>query len=147
MNYKKGFTLIELLVVIAVIGLLTLLTVLALGQKREQMRDIERLSNVRDIQAHLELYFVTHNEYPVAPAPGKILGQAEAVCLGNAGFGPANCPDPIMKNVPSDPSDFQYVYTSLDGLSYSIVTQLEGEIEGLKGKIQVTPSLIQPVSG
>lgn len=144
MNYKKGFTLIELLVVIAVIGLLSLLTVLALGQKREQMRDIERLSNLRDVQAHLELYFVGHNEYPVAPAPGKVLGQTDAVCLNASGFAPANCASPIMTNVPKDPGDFQYIYTS-DGSLYTISAELEGNIEGYSGKIQVTPSLIQQV--
>lgn len=145
MKSKKGFTLIELLVVIAVIGLLCLLTVLALGQKRQQMRDIERLSNLRDIQAHLELYFVTHNEYPVVSQPGKVLGSSDAACLGSAGFAPANCADPIMTVVPSDPGNFQYTYASQDGSSYNIVAQIEGEIEGLQGKIQVTPSLIQRI--
>lgn len=145
MDYKKGFTLIELLVVIAVIGLLTLLTVLSLGQKREQMRDIERLSNLRDVQAHLELYFANHSEYPVAPAPGKVLGGPDASCLNNTGFTNSECADPIMKNVPKDPSDFQYVYTSTDGLTYNITAQVEGQIENLSGKIQVTPSLIQQV--
>lgn len=145
MNYKKGFTLIELLVVIAVIGLLTLLTVLALGQKREQMRDIERLSNLRDLQAHLELYFANHNQYPVVPAPGKILGGSDAACLSNSGFVGAECSDPIMKNVPKDPGEFQYIYTSIDGLIYTMSAQIEGEIENLHGKIQVTPSLIQQI--
>ncbi len=145
MNYKKGFTLIELLVVISVIGLLTLVTVVALGQKREQMRDIERLSNMRDLQAHLELYFVTHNQYPVVAPPGKILGSADAACLSNSGFVGGDCPDPIMKNIPQDPGDFQYVYTSTDGLSYSISAQLEGQIESLQGKIVAVPSVIRQV--
>jgi len=145
MKSNKGFTLIELLVVIAVIGLLSLLTVLALGQKREQMRDIERLSNLRDIQAHLELYFVGHNEYPVMAPPGKPLGAADTSCLSNAGFAGSNCTDPIMTNVPKDPSDFQYIYSSTDGTSYNIQAQLEGEIDGFKGKLQVTPSLIQQI--
>lgn len=144
MQNKKGFTLIELLVVIAVIGLLSLLTVLALGQKREQMRDIERLSNLRDIQAHLELFFVNHSEYPVVAAPGKPLGAGDTACLNNAGFAPANCTDPIMTNVPNDPGDYQYVYSS-DGSSYTIQSQLEGKIENFQGKLVVTPSLIQQV--
>lgn len=145
MNYKKGFTLIELLVVIAVIGLLSLLTVVALGQKREQMRDIERLSNLRDVQAHLELYFVGHNEYPIVGTPGKVLGSADAACLSATGFGPSNCANPIMTNVPKDPGDFQYLYASPDGSGYTISAELEGTIEGYSGKLQVTPSLIQQV--
>lgn len=146
MHYKKGFTLIELLVVIAVIGLLSLLTVISLGQKREQMRDIERLSNLRDIQAHLELYYVNHNEYPVVTAPGRPLGVADTACLSNSGFATVNCPDSIMQNIPKDPGDYQYLYSS-DGSSYTILAQIEGNIEGLTGKIQVTPSTIQPIGG
>ncbi len=145
MQSKKGFTLIELLVVIAVIGLLSLLTVLALGQKREQMRDIERLSNLRDIQAHLELYFVNHSAYPVVTAPGKELGGSDTSCLNNTGFAPTGCADPIMTNLPKDPGEFQYIYSSADGSNYTILAELEGEIEGFRGKLQVTPSFIQQV--
>lgn len=147
MNQKKGFTLIELLVVIAVIGLLSLLTVISLGQKREQMRDTQRLSNLRDIQAHLELYFVNHNEYPIIAAPGKPLGQMDTACLSNSGFAPENCPEAIMKNIPKDPSDYQYMYSSTDGSSYTIIAQIEGNVEGMSGKIQVTPSNISAIGG
>ncbi len=142
---NKGFTLIELLVVIAVIGLLSLLTVLALGQKREQMRDIERLSNLRDVQAHLELYFVNNNAYPVAPAPGKTLGAQDSSCLNNTGFAPTGCADAIMTNIPQDPGGFTYVYSSADGTTYTISAELEGEIEGFRGRLQATPSFIQQV--
>lgn len=147
MNHKKGFTLVELLVVFAVIGLLSLLTVISLGQKREQMRDTQRLSNLRDIQAHLELYFINHNEYPVVAPPGKSLGQVDTACLSNSGFAPENCSEAIMKSIPKDPSDYQYVYSSADGSSYTILAQIEGEVEGIKGKIQVTPSNISAIGG
>ena len=147
MHVKKGFTLIELLVVIAVIGLLSLLTVISLGQKREQMRDVQRLSNLRDVQAHLELYYVNHNEYPKVVLPGKSLGVADMACLSNSGFASENCTESIMKNIPKDPGDYQYIYSSVDGFSYSILAQIEGEVEGLKGKVQVTPSNIVPIGG
>ncbi len=54
---KKGFTLIELLVVIAIIGLLATLSVVALNNARERARDTRRISDVKQIQTALELYY------------------------------------------------------------------------------------------
>jgi prepilin-type N-terminal cleavage/methylation domain-containing protein len=61
---KKGFTLIELLVVIAIIGLLSTLSILALNQARARARDAKRISDVRQIQTALELYYNDSNNYP-----------------------------------------------------------------------------------
>lgn len=68
MNNKnqKGFTLIELLVVIAIIGLLSTMSVVALNQARQKSRDAKRLSDMKQIQTALELYFTDENEYPAS---------------------------------------------------------------------------------
>ncbi|MDI3496500.1 MAG: ral secretion pathway protein [Patescibacteria group bacterium] len=67
---KKAFTLIELLVVIAIIGLLSTLSVLALNQARARARDTKRISDVRQIQTALELYYNEVGDYPTSVAPG-----------------------------------------------------------------------------
>ncbi|MBT3816923.1 MAG: prepilin-type N-terminal cleavage/methylation domain-containing protein, partial [Candidatus Magasanikbacteria bacterium] len=79
---KKGFTLIELLVVIAIIGLLSTLAVVALGSAREKARDSKRLSDLKQMQTALELYYTDVGSYPTAAA-GVVLGVEanDTVCL------------------------------------------------------------------
>jgi prepilin-type N-terminal cleavage/methylation domain-containing protein len=61
---KKGFTLIELLVVIAIIGLLATMAVVALGNSRSRARDARRLSDIRQMQTALQLYYHEQGGYP-----------------------------------------------------------------------------------
>jgi type II secretion system protein G len=61
---QKGFTLIELLVVIAIIGLLSSVVLASVSAAREKSRDARRLSDMRQIQQALEMYYDDHNEYP-----------------------------------------------------------------------------------
>jgi prepilin-type N-terminal cleavage/methylation domain-containing protein len=63
---KKGFTLIELLVVIAIIGLLSTMAVVALNNARTKSRDAKRVSDIKQIQTALEMYFTDQNNYPAA---------------------------------------------------------------------------------
>ncbi|MEX0917163.1 MAG: prepilin-type N-terminal cleavage/methylation domain-containing protein [Candidatus Paceibacterota bacterium] len=67
-SFTKGFTLIELLVVIAIIGILSSVVLASLNTARESSRDARRLSDVKQIQAALELYFDDKGEYPDALA-------------------------------------------------------------------------------
>lgn len=70
---KSGFTLIELLVVIAIIGLLSTLSILALNQARARARDAKRVSDVRQIQTAVEMYYNAAGHYPPSDdvKPGK----------------------------------------------------------------------------
>lgn len=141
---KKGFTLIELLVVIAIIGLLSTLAVVALGSAREKARDSKRLSDIKQVQTALELYYTDNNAYPTEAA-GITLGAATDDCLDSVGFvASADCAaSPYMGQVPSDPGSNTYTYTSADGTTYTIALTLEGDVNGLNGAVTASPSGIQ----
>jgi len=61
---SKGFTLIELLVVIAIIGILASIILASLNSARQKGRDARRLSDVKQIQLALELYYDANGAYP-----------------------------------------------------------------------------------
>jgi len=142
---KKGFTLIELLVVIAIIGLLSTLAVVALGSARQKARDSKRLSDLKQVQTALELYFTDNNTYPAGT--NLTLGDpATAGCLGASGFA-ATCASGTvyMGLVPAEPTPGAagYSYTGAT-TSYSITATLEGSINDLNaGGVVATQNGIQ----
>ena len=58
-----GFTLIELLVVIAIIGILASVVLASLNSARLKSRDARRISDVKQLQLALELYFNDNATY------------------------------------------------------------------------------------
>jgi type II secretion system protein G len=97
-NFKKGFTLIELLIVIAIIGVLATLLMANFIGVRQRARDAQRKSDIRQIQAALEIYRSDNGGYPPAP-----LTCGAALTLGGSTY---------MKKIPCDPSNVPpYVYT------------------------------------
>lgn len=142
---KKGFTLIELLVVIAIIGLLSTLAVVALGSARQKARDSKRLSDLKQVQTALELYFTDNNTYPTST--GITLGDVDHKCLGSNGFNAAgSCAGTIyMGLVPAEPTPSAQGYTyNGSSTSYSISAVLEGSINDLTaGDIIATQNGIQ----
>jgi type II secretion system protein G len=137
---RQGFTLIELLVVIAIIGLLSTLAVVALGSAREKARDSKRLSDLKQAQTALELYYTDNNAYPTSVSTST-LGAGSYACLNSSGFAAAGCANAYMGQVPSDPGSGTYDYSSADGSSYTIEGTLEGAMGGLSaGTVQASPS-------
>ena len=146
---SKGFTLIELLVVIAIIGLLATLAVVSLNNARQKSRDAKRVSDIRQIQTALDLYFLDQNSYPVeTTATG--LGSTET-CLDNGGFKASGCSGTIyMGSIPKDPSSTgtlctgvttsdsagcDYAYSSASGSDYKIYFYLEGPTGNLNAGV------------
>lgn len=115
----KGFTLIELLVVLGIIGTLATMAVVSYESVRTNSRDTKRVSDVKQIQVAVELYFESHGTYPYDGVPGTdglLLGLGETKTLSDAGFSPSVEGTPYMVNVPRNPTPggVEYVYRSLD---------------------------------
>ncbi|MDO8593055.1 MAG: prepilin-type N-terminal cleavage/methylation domain-containing protein [bacterium] len=137
MKKQSGFTLIELLVVIAIIGLLSTLAVVALNNARAKSRDAKRVSDIKQVQTALELYYNDKNGYPATLAACTTgLGTAGCVNLSDsaAGWGGTAGTVVYMGQVPANPAPngAAYVYTQTgSGASYTITFSLEGSVAGL----------------
>ncbi|MFA4872685.1 MAG: prepilin-type N-terminal cleavage/methylation domain-containing protein [Patescibacteria group bacterium] len=145
MRTRKGFTLIELLVVIAIIGLLATLAVVALNNARTKSRDAKRVSDIKQIQTALELYYSDQNKYPTVAA-ATLLGSGALQCLGTAGWGAVGCAVPYMGLVPSNPTPnaVPYTYSGPTESSYTITFSLESGTGGLSAAMHTaTPSGVQ----
>ncbi len=156
MQQKKGFTLIELLVVIAIIGLLATLSVVALNNARERARDARRVSDIKQIQTALELYFNANDEYPPSAVAGDNItaansdeNPADRVLTGTI----SDANTTFMNPIPSNPSpddcggvnnwDDEYTYVRTDGDTgdYTIEYCLGNDTGGIKGGViqEATP--------
>jgi prepilin-type N-terminal cleavage/methylation domain-containing protein len=91
---KSGFTLIELLVVIAIIGLLSTLSIIALNSARARARDAKRISDVKQMQIALEMFYNENNAYPVSTA---VIPGASISSTGG---------EPFLRAVPTPPSPY-----------------------------------------
>ncbi len=102
-----GFTLIELLVVIAIIGILSSVVLASLNSARVKGRDARRISDVKQIQLALELYYDNNQSYPAsAYALGNASTSLAALVAGN-----------FISSIPADPTNtgnYVYSYGSAD---------------------------------
>jgi len=115
---KEAFTLIELLVVIAIIGLVATLAVVGLQNVRQNARDSKRVSDMRQLQTALEVFFIENGRYPTEEEWNS--GSISSPSSGS----------PLMYSIPSSPSPADgdcseasntYIYAPRDnGSSYTI---------------------------
>lgn len=100
--------------------------------------DAKRLSDLKQIQTALELYYTDKGAYPIGS--NVTLGTESAACLNLSGWQPTYCVSSYMGMVPKDPGNSAYVYFSADGTSYTINAHLDETVNGLSGDIGATPS-------
>ncbi len=120
---RRGFTLIELLVVIAIIGSLSALLLPNFMGARERARDVQRKSDLKQVQKAFELY----KQDQAIPAFPTSLPTAGA-CWSSG----VNCTGNIyMNKFPADPTASQqyYLSTDNDALTYALCACLENEAD------------------
>ena len=107
----RGFTLIELLVVIAIIGILSSVVLASLNSARQKGRDARRVSDLKQLQLALELYYDANasSGYPAA---------ISGTTLTSPGY---------ISVLPSDPGDgTAYGYTQTgSGTGYCLGALME----------------------
>jgi len=135
---QKGFTLIELLVVIAIIGLLSTLAVVSLNSARSKARDGKRLSEMKNLQTALEMYYNDKSIYPTSTALGFTLGDSTHRTFSEAGFTAAagSSGSVYAQTVNPDPmvsQNYTY-YGDATGTMYFIRFNLENNNAELGGK-------------
>lgn len=120
---SQGFSLIELLVVISIIGILSTLVMANLNSARERGRDVQRKSDLRNIQTALRLYYNDKAGYPqpqVLPDWGSQWTDGSVV---------------YMNILPADPlADQSYRYIWTDSETYTLSACLENKSDE-KGQI------------
>lgn len=109
---RKGFTLIEVLIVIAIIGILSSVVLVGLGQFRGRGRDARRISDLRQVQNALELYFSKFGAYPSASDWAQLSSDLSGAAIG-------------VTRVPNDPSAGKTYHYCATGSSYVVAAELE----------------------
>jgi prepilin-type N-terminal cleavage/methylation domain-containing protein len=61
---KNAFTLVELLIVIAIIGVFTTILIGSISSSKAKGRDVQRITDMKQIQIALALYFDNKRTYP-----------------------------------------------------------------------------------
>ena len=118
---SKGFTLIELLVVIAIIGLLSSIVLASLNSARTKSRDARRVSDLKQLQTALELYYNDNTAYPTATTQAAASTTLAALVTGG-----------YIATIPVDPAytssnNYRYEYkTTTAGAFYCIGANMEG---------------------
>jgi len=128
---KFGFTLIELLVVVAIISLLSSVVLTSLNSARAKARDAQRLSDLREVQKAVELYYFDNFSYPSTSNAwhGTCSTYGSYGTSGSGGYIPNLAPT-YMPVFPTDPKPIGtsgcYLYRS-NGSDYMFLVHLTVE--------------------
>lgn len=151
---KKGFTLIELAVSISIIGILSAVVLSGVSGARKSARVAQRVSDIKKVQAALDLYYARNKSYPSTGSAHR------GICLSYNGGGtytannglviPGLAPQ-YINQVPVDPQSSAsydancYLYKS-DGTDYAFIVHQVTELSnGSAGASYAKyPELVDP---
>lgn len=121
---KKGFSLVELLVVIAIISLLMAVVLASMSSARKKARDDQRLSDLKQLQAAIEIYGSANGRYPVAcgnSTEWRGHGSSYGSCATNYITGISELMSPLP--IDSVTTQYGYIYrTNTNGTAYKLMT-------------------------
>lgn len=121
---RKGFTLIEILVVVTIIGILASLVAWRLFGYLGEAKVKKAMADIRDLSSALDLYRLSHGEYPGVEKGLKALTEKSA-----------KNPQGIIAAVPRDPwgREYEYVYPGKQG-PFDIICYGKDGREGGEGE-------------
>lgn len=101
----RGFTLVEVLFVAAIVAILSSVVVMNISESRERSRDVQRKSDIENLQLALRLYKDAESGYPTF-AEGAVVGDGEAFDAALAEYLTGTIRDPLGRG------EYQYYYDS-----------------------------------
>lgn len=140
---KRGFTLVEILIVVAIIATLASVALVGLGPVQRNGRDTRRVSDLRQVQNGVELYYAKCGYYPgAAQSSSDCSGFSQA--SGWTGLSSALTGSTLgISKVPNDPrAGANYDYGSTSGTSYVLGATLENA-----GSVQLRDDIDGTVEG
>lgn len=117
---NRGFTLIELLVAMGIVAVLTGLALFNFNQSRVRARDLQRKSDVSQLQKAMEVYKIDKGSYPT----GALTFQTEL-----------QAPTAYINTTFRDPRSgewVEYQYKPVNAKSYYLFTCLENPSDSIK---------------
>lgn len=125
---QRGFTLIELLVVIAIIGILTSILLPNYISVRQRARDVQRKSDLRQIQTALEVYRADNGSYKTDTSTYRL---NSTTCTTSSSFTNTAGTVTYLQKIPCDPLGTSALYNTgnyyyySNGVTYTLATCLE----------------------
>lgn len=107
----RGFTLVEVLFVAAIVAILSSVVVMNISESRERSRDVQRKSDIENLQLALRLYKDAEGAYPGATSTspyddGVLVGDGGAFDTALADYLTGTIRDPLGRD------EYQYYYDS-----------------------------------
>lgn len=153
MRRQRGFTLIEILVVIAILGILSSVILSALNDARQRSRNTAYLSQIREYQKALSLYYSERGSYPGSSAWGCIgTGFPGGICWNSSGYNETNSTSVALRTAVGPYIDetvipgpvgktFGPMYR-INSAGYDLIFILEGEVSCPVGTKQTAPEYV-----
>jgi prepilin-type N-terminal cleavage/methylation domain-containing protein len=104
MKHSYGFTFIELSVVLAILGILGLIAIPQYSTYRERMYSNAAISDLKNVAAAQEAYFVDNQSYKTITECGQVNSSAKCPVAGLPGVN--NLSKGIALSVTTSPSGF-----------------------------------------